>query len=361
MGCHMPEMNFMTFFLTDEGGTSSLLATALDPQFEDDRQSHFQQRFCDRLRSCEVELSPNDRPLKVYREHSDIDLVIVWGNWVLLLENKVADASVTRNQLNKYYRAVLKAMERGTFLPMHECAKKCVCVVYLTPKETSGIAEFTSLELDSARQDKKVHLPWIAILDDLGQSFVERGTVDLFGTSIRHGCELTKGILTERGKREPKAVQTPERIAAKEFLKEARQVITETMRFDPLNKLTDWNAPNLDEIYGNIASDFGNDYLTVFPNNTTLVDRDNARVNGSIAFKIAGKSPKAHQELLHSVAPNHWAPVLGIPHDSLRIDEGNSRLVFEHVWQGKYTDVLDQVTSLFCRFLLAFRPFMVAP
>jgi hypothetical protein len=288
---------------------------------------------------------------------------MVWGEWVFLIENKVADASITRNQLNKYYRAILKSMDRGTFLPMHECGKKRVCVIYLTPKETSGVTEFASLELESARQDKKVHLSWNAILDDLKQSFVERDTTDSFGILIRHASELTQDILTERGKNERKTVLTPERSATRDFLRDARKAIDETMRFirSPLYKLTDWNAPNLDEIYGNIASDFGNVYFTVFPNNTTLVDRDDARVNGSIAFKIAGKAPKSRQEMLHSVAPNHWAPVLGIPHDSLRIDEGNSRLVFEHVWQGKYIDVLDQVTSLFCRFLLAFRPFMVEP
>jgi hypothetical protein len=41
----MSDANLMTFFLTDEGGTSSLLATALDPRFEDDRQRDFRRRY----------------------------------------------------------------------------------------------------------------------------------------------------------------------------------------------------------------------------------------------------------------------------------------------------------------------------
>jgi len=34
----MPEPNLMKFFVAGEGGTSSLLATALYPQFADNRQ-----------------------------------------------------------------------------------------------------------------------------------------------------------------------------------------------------------------------------------------------------------------------------------------------------------------------------------
>lgn len=54
----MSDPNFLKFFVTDEVGATSLLASALDPHFAHQAQQQFRERFCARLKSAGVNLSP---------------------------------------------------------------------------------------------------------------------------------------------------------------------------------------------------------------------------------------------------------------------------------------------------------------
>ena len=50
------------------------------------------------------------------REYLNIDLIVVWKPWTILIENKVTTASITGGQLNNYYSVVLKELKRNSFL-----------------------------------------------------------------------------------------------------------------------------------------------------------------------------------------------------------------------------------------------------
>jgi hypothetical protein len=290
----MSETNLMKFFVTREGGTSSLLATAFDPQqFKDERQRAFRERFCGRLRKAGVDLSAADGPSRVEQEYGGMDLVMVWSRWILIIENKVAYASITPNQLQRYYKSVLKQMKHGTFLKDKDAANKRICVVFLTPTANMGLHEFASLELkdtDGERKDTKVHMSWEAMLDDLRQAFPADSAGDPLGKLIQHGCTLSDSILERNRDKSPKFIETDERNATKEFLRDVKTKIKGLMQFDKIFKLNDWKDPDHDLLYGNIAGDDGNVYFTANAAGTNLLNKEQGILNGSLDFRVAGKA-----------------------------------------------------------------------
>jgi hypothetical protein len=359
----MSDTNLMKFFVAREGGTTSLLATAFDPQqFKDERQRAFRERFCEHLRKEHVDLSAADGPSRVEQEYGGMDLVMVWSGWILMIENKVAYASITPNQLNRYYKSTLKQMKHGTFLKDKDAATKRICVVFLTPTANMGIAEFASLDLkskDGEREDKKVHLSWEAMLDDLRQAFPTDDANDPLGRLILHGCERADSILEKNRVLVPGTIYTEERNATKKFRDAVRSQINDLMQVERINKLTDYNTPDVDQLYGNIAGDDGNVDFTANAAGTNLLNKDQCILDGRMRFKVAAKAPRSIRDGFRSVPSQHWERLLGLDRGILERDDEKSRVSFEEVWEGKYDDLVVEIASLFCRFVVVFRPFMV--
>ena len=120
------------------------------------RQRCFWERFCKHLKPAGVELPCDHGPQIVLQEYKNVDLVMVWGEWILLVENKVAAASITRGQLVRYYQDTLAAMEQGIFLKSEDMEpedirNKRICIVYLTPTRKMGTAEFKSTKLKTCK------------------------------------------------------------------------------------------------------------------------------------------------------------------------------------------------------------------
>ncbi len=229
----MNEVNLMKFFVSREEGTTSLLATALDPQLGDERQRVFRKKFCDHL-SPKVILSPDDGPSVVLTEYSSMDLVMVWSEWLIVVENKVTAASVREEQLAGYYRDVLKKLgkkdrkflgakdqKRFEFkLDENELRKKRICIILVTPTRNLGRLglAFSAVVGKHKRQDEKLPLSWPVILDDLSESFPCKPN-DPFGKVIRDAVERTRRILEDRAEDWDYA---EERNATKKFLEDVR-------------------------------------------------------------------------------------------------------------------------------------------
>lgn len=292
------------------------------------------------------------------QEYLSLDLVMAWDEWILLLENKVGAASITRNQWKTEYRIALKELERGKLLDLEDCRNKRICVVYLTPTESSGCVEFDSLGLNSERSDAKVHLSWENVLEDLRQSFPD-DTDDLLSAFIRGGCELTEAILANR--RKPVVKESLEREAMKLFVKEIRGKIRDMIRFDPTLELNDWHGKT-EEVFGHIGGDHGNVYLNVYTDGTSLLGQEQAKVRVSVSFKVAGKAPKVRRDEFCSIPLENWTRILGSdPADQATLDCNRCKFYVERDWEGQAAELADQLAALFCRFLLVFRPFMVNP
>ena len=349
----------MRFFVTDELGTSSLLATAFDSGFMHEGQSRFWRMFSERLAAQDVVLPAESKPDIVRPEYRNVDLVLVWGQWILLIENKVSRAAITRRQLTRYYKATLKSISRGVFLDSDTYSNHDICVVYVTPTESTGAAEFASLQLAEDRKDKKVHLPWAAMLDDLEASFSPHDENDPYARLIRDGCLLTKDLL-QKNDAKCKTEETLERIATKAFLDRTQKKVADMMGLETALKLMRWKDPRLDQLYGQLGGDNANVYLDVLDQGTDLTNEDDAVLNGSVQFWIARKALRKYRGRFTSYPRHYWAEMLGLADDTLEIRGHDGKILLENTWSGTCEELERELAGLFCRFLLVCRPFMVA-
>jgi hypothetical protein len=286
-----------------------------------------------------------------------MDLVMRWGEWTLLLENKVLSASITGNQLNRYYGYMLGALSR-TSVGDSDPAKsdipdgKRICVIYLTPSKGTGGSEYESLRL-TRETDCKVHLSWGDLLEDIRASFPEGQSNDPYGRLIRDSCRLVEELVKRK---EPKTPDTPNRIAMKDFIKMVAEKVRAMMRDLEPPKLTSWRDPQGDELYGYIGGDGGNVFLRIFDKGTEMADPKKVRLYARISFKIAGKALSRKKAGFLSLRPSDCQELLGTT--NLRIDEDRCEAVCEDTWAGAMPYLADQIATLVCRYLLTFRPFM---
>jgi len=99
-----------------------------------------------------------------------IDVVIKCGDWFIMIENKIVQASKTRNQLKEQYRGLLQVMREKGF------AEGCrVLVIYLVPASQSGgewavsPGFYNELEKVELREDdQKALVSWQPVTCDDG-------------------------------------------------------------------------------------------------------------------------------------------------------------------------------------------------
>ncbi len=358
----MQSPNLMKFFVTDEDGTSALFATAFDPQLADNRQKPLWEKFCNHLQSMGVDLPSENGPQIVLQQYSNIDLLMLWGDWVLLIENKVAAASITRGQLSRYYRSAVQEMERGMFLASEgvepeDARRKRICVVYLTPTKNTGTEEFTSTMLEPDRTDAKVHLSWEDVLEVLRDCFPGSSPSDALGRLVQDGCRLTEDILRQRSK--PVIEETDQRVKMKAFLTDVRDAVETMLAFQPNVRLRIWRDRNVDQLYGNIGGGNGNVYFTILADRTPdFSNLDNVVLQGSVSFSVAGKAIRKRREDFCAVRATDCGAFFGLNPDNLKIDEERCSVMLENVWRGTHAELVEEIASLFCRFLLFFKPLM---
>jgi len=356
----MAAANIMKFFVTDEPGTSSLLATVFDSEFMHEGQDEFRRRFSERLAAQDVILPAEGKPDIVRPEYLNVDLVLVWGQWILLIENKVSRAAVARRQLTRYYQAVLKSISRGIFLGQDAYRNHDICVIYLTPTENIGASEFASLQLAEDRNDKKVHLSWTAISADLEASFPSHDQDDSYARLIWDGCQSTKEIL-QKNATKIITEETPERVATKVFLDRMQKKVADMMRLQTGLKLMRWKDPRIDELYAQLGGNYGNVYFNILEQGTDLTNEDDAILNGSVEFWIARKTLKRYRHKFASFPRHYWTEMLGLPDGALEIRDHEGGILLENTWSGTCEELERELVGLFCRFLMVCRPFMVDP
>jgi hypothetical protein len=313
--------------------------------------------FCElfkaRLRSAGIELTQAG-PSYVRPECLNIDLVMKWDDWIILLENKVAAASVTRNQLSIYYDVALRELQKGSFLSLDVSPQTRICVIYLTPTAGVGRVEFEPLKLINDRPDAKVHVYWGDVLADMELVF-PGGVTDPIGRMIADGCSAIRRILKTR--HTVKTVDTPERIALKALLQSIHNIVEQAMIDESTLKLTVWRDPRIEELYGNIGGRDANVYLTLYNVEAKIVDDRNLRIRASISFRVAGTAPTAKRDAFGNIPHDRWLGELGLPPGSLKMDH-RQFLVYDIQREGAIDTIAQDLSSVFCRFLSVFRPFM---
>ncbi len=350
-------MNTMKHFVTGEGGTTSLLATALDPAGKHPGREAFRAQFTSMIG---LPLS-SIGPVLVKLEYMAIDLVMIWDDWVVLLENKVSGAAITHNQLNRYYNATVRELENGKFAGRSSMGKAHICVVFVTPTKGTGVQEFKSLELvDSGRnKDRKVHLSWdTGLLKALQASFKEGPSDDALTRLVCDGCTMTADILKYHEREGPKTVKNAKRIAIEDFMKDVRERLRKLMRLERDLKLTRWRSPRLEQVYGHIEGDNANVYFGILPDKTNVTTSKDAILDCMLELKIARKAPESYRKTFELISRDEWATMLGVKTKDIDIDGARHAVILSGLWSGSRDELLDKSALAFCRALRTFRPFM---
>ena len=351
----MTKPNMMKYFIREEGGTSSLLATLFDPELKQQGQIEFLQVFCERLKSEGVSLS-TEGPQFVEQEHMDMDIAMIWDDWIVVLENKLSAASITRHQLQKYYNLVTDRVSKGSFLDIDEIQSKHICIVYLTPTQDVGVAEFNSLHLNDERQDAKVHLSWQVLLHDIEDIFQKQPVTDPYVKLVRDGIVLTNKLL--KSKKEIKVTETEIRIRMKEFMSEVEERIRDMMRFEPTLRLTLWRDKQADQRYGNLDGNNANVYINIWEEGTSIPEEGNLHLRMGFMGKVADKAPREYKKKFNEYPASYWSAMLALDKDALIIDAQKHDAHVQVNWSGQRSHLIQDAAALFCRFLITFRPFM---
>ena len=357
-GNQMTKPNMMKYFIREEGGTSSLLATLFDPQLKQPSKVAFLQTFCERLKSKGVSLSL-DGPQVVKQEYMDIDIVMIWDNWIVVLENKISAASITRHQLQKYYNLIIDRVSKGSLLDKKEIKNKNICIVYLTPTQDIGVAEFNSLHLNEERQDAKIHLSWQVLLRDIEEIFRKEPATDPYVKLVRDGVDLTRQLLKKNKEREPKVPETEIRIEMKSFIDKFEQQIRAIMQPEPTLQLNIWRDVRADQLYGNVAGKNANVYFDLLEEGTSIPKKGTLKLHATFSAKVAGKAPRAYKKQFNEFPDSYWSAMLALRGDALVVDKQKHNAYVEVTWSGERSQLVQDAAALFCRFLITFRPFMI--
>lgn len=342
--------NPLRHLIRDEVGSSAFLATVLDP-----RADHAGQAAVWRAFATAIGIPPAEPPLEVACEAESIDLLLRTATWWVIVENKVAGASVTRNQLTRYYKALLSRVTEAQDGAGRGTERLGLCVVYLTPGPNVGAEEFESLSLQRP-SDRKVHLAWDDVLPMIERAFLNGGADDEFAALVRNGLHRTREILAERAGRAPKTVMDDRRRALERLVSEIEDRVRALARLEGSLKLTRWLAPRTVEVYGGLdGTGGGNVYLAVDPARSLATDAA-AELRATLKFKVAGKAPAAHRERFRAVPAGDWCAMLGLPAGALEIDGGKCSLSAGQSWHGTPAEVREAAAATFFRFLTVFRP-----
>jgi hypothetical protein len=304
------QMNtLLDHLISDELGTSAFLATVLDPANNDAVFVEARAAIAAVLTQHGVTFS-RSAPTLVACEYFCIDIVVVWAPWVILIENKVAAASVSRGQLKEYYSVALTQLERKGFLPNagEDVSQHPICVVYLTPTKHTGGSEFQSLEFGAGRRDMKVHVAWTELLKPLvllaGKSdctsswFMETGIARV--NKVLEAAK--KGQLPVDEKRTGIATLMTD---LKDRLKMQGSHTRELV-------YVRWSDKSKEQLYahGPGRSSYVGLYMsydgTSFPSNEFI------QPTGDMSFDVASKHRRRLQCLLAGKSKEEWSQLLGI-------------------------------------------------
>ena len=133
------------------------------------------------------------------------------------------------------------------------------------------------------------------------------------------------------------------------------------MRLEPALQLFRWKDLQRDELYGRIGGNTGNVYLDIFPEETDLSDDCNGVLCASIGLGVRHKWRKAYRDEFGSFPTEYWSGMLGMAGKAPEVDNQRCTIFFEDRWTGELPELMDEIATLFCRFLATFRPFMVEP
>ncbi|HNX36397.1 MAG TPA: PD-(D/E)XK nuclease family protein, partial [Kiritimatiellia bacterium] len=300
--------DLLHYLICNEVGTSAFLATLLDPQFNNTEVVQARAALANLLKRYGVEVS-SPSPTAVHLEYLNIDLVAEWSPWTLLVENKVASASVTKGQLSSYYRTCLLQIERKEFL-----SDAPICFIYLTPTPNVGRAEFNSLKLARGK-DKMIHIAWSEVLDCITP--VVNTNASRTAWFLRAGADRVQEVIAAA---KTACLQDDEcRSRLQELMNNLKGQFQGSSEFEGL-VFRRWSDKVREQLFaaGPGRTAYVGLYLSY--NNTEFPTEASIKAAGDITFESASKCRARLRTIVASKNASEWAAILGVSSEQLRID-----------------------------------------
>ncbi|TWT33906.1 hypothetical protein KOR34_37420 [Posidoniimonas corsicana] len=335
--------------MANETGASALLATLLDPAFDNALKTAFVSQFRRAIEEDGVD-SLHGGPSHVVCEQDLLDLLLAWGDWLIVVENKVAAGAITREQLNKYYRRLVRKSQRQEVLGV-PAGQARIAVVYLTPTSGVGGTEFASLALDPARRDAKVHLAWPDLLGWLEEQ--ETGDCkDLYASLIACGAERVRTIIASRST--PKTVDDENQRGIVALVDQVRGNINSLVGDARPLKLKVWPSPEARWLYTDLAEGDANVNLRVLAAGSDCTNAEQLDLAVELDFKVADKAPQAVKEWFARADYPAWAALLGLAMKSVEVEGKRMSFTNYRQLQGVQSEVAVTLAASFMRFVCVF-------
>lgn len=308
--------NLLQHLISNEVGTSAFLGTLLDPQYEGTIFTEARTAIADLLKRHRIEVSL-PAPTVVKLEYLGIDLVAVWPPWTLLIENKIASASVTRGQLRDYYSACLRQLDRNGFLKHagEAVSQQSLCFIYLTPTESTGMVEFDTFELRPDRADRKIHLAWSELLDSLDPLL---GKIDDHASwFFNAGVDRVRGTLEEA--KRGRLPEDEKRCRIQALMNELKGWLQKSEQPPPL-EFHRWSQQSREQLFaaGPARSAYVGLYLSY--DGTDFPSAETIRPVGDISFDVASKHRARLRGLVTARSHDEWAELLGVAGSDVQLD-----------------------------------------
>ncbi len=350
--------NLLYHLIENEMGTSAFLATLLDPRSEHPLFIEVRAVIASMLNEREpgLQLSSQSPPTHVELEYLNIDLLAVWSGWIILIENKIAAASVTSGQLNNYYSESLLQLKHNRFLrhATESVAQHPICFLYLTPTKNVGKVEFDSLKLDHDRSDRKIHISWEELL---------RRLAPLCGRSTDHascffdaGIERIREVLATA--KETRLPDDDNRYKIQALMNDMKGRLQNREPFADL-EFSRWSDQFKEQLFmtGPTRSAYLGLYVScgsVFPSESSI------SAVGDISFDVASKHRSRLRYVVSDKSLEEWSAMLGVPCEAIRRNVEKGSLSWRFELPEIATDVfLHEMAQYLAVFLSVFRPFLV--
>lgn len=300
--------NLLQYLICNEVGTSAFLATLLEPKFDDAGFVQARAAFVELLKQQGVEFS-SPSPTDVQLEYLCIDLVAVWSPWTLLIENKVASASVTSGQLNRYYNAYLDQIERKVV------SDGPICFIYLTPTLNIGRTEFNTLQLSPERGDKAIHIGWDEFLDSIIPILDSNaGRASWF---LKAGAARVQEVISAA-----RTASLPDDECRSRLQTLMNALRGQVQKCEDFNGLIfrRWSDRVREQLFasGPARTAYVGVYLsyaaTEFPSASSI------KAVGDITFELARKHRARLRAIVESKKASEWAELLGVSNAELHVD-----------------------------------------
>jgi hypothetical protein len=176
------------------------------------------------------------------------------------------------------------------------------------------------------------------------------------------GTRRLRDPLQEIKAKSPKTLGTPERIAVKKFAQDVQKRVESHWQLGVLRFKPPWTDPTFDMImacFGENAC--GHISCKIYAHSQVQECAEECRVATEVSFDATTSARIAARQVLAGMNASSLAALIGMPAESLTINVDKASLGVSFLSDGQRDQLLNQIATVFMRFLCIFRPLIESP